>query len=192
MVVAAGAAAAAGLAEVFGLKKSARVFAGEGDGVRAGAAVVFVFRPPLAAGEAETAAPAGDGEDSAVVFVLRARLTAGEGEASVTAAGDAVASAFLCVRCFAGDAAGDSAGVGDCACRSEIAAKLMTETTRRDLVLMRRSLGNREDARQDICNEQCASSGWLRFTGFGLQPLPEERPKPPHCSTNVQNSSSHH
>jgi hypothetical protein len=145
------------------LKKSARVFAGEGDGLRAAAvAVVFVFRPPLAAGEAETAAP--DGEGSAVVFVLRPRLAAGEGEASVTAAGDAVASAFLCVRCFAGDAAGDSAGVGDCACRSEIAAKPMTETTRRDLMLMRRSLGNREDARQDVCNEHFASSGWLWAT----------------------------
>jgi hypothetical protein len=57
--------------------------------------------------------------------------------------------------------------VGDCACRSEIAAKLMTEITRRDLMLMKRSLGNREDARQDISNEQCASSVWLRFTGFG-------------------------
>ena len=85
MVVAAGATAATGLAEVFGLKKSASVFAGEGDGLTAAAAaVVFVFRPPLAAGEAE---------------------------ASV--AGDAVASAFLCVRCFAGDPAGDSAGAGD-------------------------------------------------------------------------------
>jgi hypothetical protein len=106
--VAAGAPAAAGLAEVFGLKKSASVFAGEGDGLTAGAvAVVFVFRPPLAAGEAETAAPAGDGEASAVVFAFRPRLAAGEAEASVPAAGDAVASAFLCVRCFAGDAAGD-------------------------------------------------------------------------------------
>lgn len=170
--VAAGATAAAGLDEVFGLKKSASVFAGEGDGLTAGAiAAVFVFRPPLPAGEAETAAPAGEGEASAVVFAFRPRLAAGEGEASVTAAGDAVASAFLCVRCFAGDAAGDSAGAGDCACRREIAAKLMTETTRRDLVFMRGSLGNREDACQDICNERSASSGWLRFTGFRLQPF---------------------
>ena len=104
-------------------------------------AVVFVFRPPLAVGEAETAAPAGDGEVSAVVFAFLPRLAVGDGEASVPAAGDAAASAFLCVRCFAGDAAGDSAGVGDCACRSEIAAKLMTETTRKDLVLMKGSLG---------------------------------------------------
>ena len=83
---AAGAAAAAGLVEVFGLNKSASVFfAGEGDGLTAAeAAVVFVFRPPLAAGEAE---------------------------ASVV--GDAAASAFLCVRCFAGDPAGDSTGAGD-------------------------------------------------------------------------------
>jgi hypothetical protein len=82
--------------------------------------------------------------------------------------------------------------VGDCACRSEIAAKPMTEITRRDLMLMKRSLGNREDARQDICNDLCAGSGWLRFTGFWLQSLREELPKPPHCSTNVQNSGSHH
>lgn len=88
MVVLAGAAAAAGLAEVCGLKKSASVFfAGDGDGLTAvEAAVVFAFRP---------------------------RLAAGEGEASVPAAGDSAASAFLCVRCFAGDAAGDSAGAGD-------------------------------------------------------------------------------
>ena len=115
MVVAAGATAAAGLAEVFGLKKSASVFfAGEGDGLTAAdAAVVFVFRPPLVAGEAETAAPAGDGEASAAVFALRLRLAVGEVDASAPAAGDDSASAFLCVRCFAGDAAGDSAGVGD-------------------------------------------------------------------------------
>ena len=176
MVLIAGGAAAAGLAEVFGLKKSASVFAGEGDGLTAGAvAVVFVFRPALAAGEAETAAPAGDGEVSAVVLAFRPCLAAGEGEASLTAAGDAVASAFLCVRCFAGDAAGDSAGVGDCACRSEIAAKLMTETTRENLVLMRRSLGNRGDGCQDICNEHSASSGWLRFTGFGCSRYPKNR-----------------
>jgi len=115
VLVAAGATVAAGLAEVFGLKKSANVFfAGEGDGLTVAEAVVaFVFRPPLAAGEAVTAAPAGDGEASAAVFAFRLCLAAGEGEASVTAAGDAVASAFLCVRCFAGDAAGDSAGEGD-------------------------------------------------------------------------------
>ena len=168
MPVAVGATAATGLAEVFGLKKSASVFAGEGDGLTARAvAVVFAFRPPLAAGEAETAALAGDGEGSAAVFVLRSCLAAGEGEASVTAAGDAVASAFLCVRCFAGDAAGDSAGVGDWPCRSEIAAKLMTETTRRDSVLMRRSLGNREDGCQDIYNSTVPVQAGFGLPAFG-------------------------
>ena len=80
--------AAAGLAEVLGLKKSASVFfAGDGDGLTAAAAVVaFAFRSRLAAGEAEALAPA-------------AGLTA--------------ASLFLCTRCFAGDAAGDSVGAGD-------------------------------------------------------------------------------
>lgn len=115
MALAGAAFAAAGLAEVWGLNKSASVFlAGEGDGLTAGAAAaaVFVFRPALATGEAETAAPAGGGDASVVVFAFRPRLAVGEGEASVPAAW-AVASAFLCVRCFAGDAAGDSAGAGD-------------------------------------------------------------------------------
>ena len=91
--------AAAGLADadVFGLNKSASVFfAGDGDGVTVGAT-------------------------AAVVFLLRACFSAGEGDAAVAAAGEgevaaaAVASAFLCVRCFAGEggAAGDPPGVGD-------------------------------------------------------------------------------
>ena len=106
----------AGLGEALGLKKSASVFfSGEADGLAAGeaAAVAFVFRVRLAAGEEETAAPAGDGEASAAVFAFRPRLAVGEAEASAAAAGDDAASAFLCARCFAGDAAGDSAGVGD-------------------------------------------------------------------------------
>ena len=109
----AGAGFAAGLA---GLKKSASVFlAGEADGLTAGAAaaVAFAFRPRLAAGEGETAASAGVGEASVVVFAFRPRLAAGEGEVSAPAAGAAAVSAFLRARCFAGDAAGDSAGMGD-------------------------------------------------------------------------------
>ena len=87
---------------------------GGGGGLTAAGVVVGVrCRPGWAGGEAETAAPAGDGEASVVVFAFRPRLAVGEGEASVPAAGDSAASAFLCVRCFAGDAAGDSAGVGD-------------------------------------------------------------------------------
>ena len=85
----AGAGFAAGLGEVCGLKKSASVFfAGEADGLTAGeaAAVAFVFRAGLAAGEGETAAPAGDGEASVVVFAFRPRLAVGEGEASGPAA----------------------------------------------------------------------------------------------------------
>lgn len=90
--------AGAGLIELFGLKKSARVFfAGDGDAVTVGeaAAVVFPLRARFALGEAEG--------DSAL-----------EGDA-VPSAGEAVSAAFLCVRCFAeeGDAAGDPLGVGD-------------------------------------------------------------------------------
>jgi hypothetical protein len=121
----AAAAEEAGLAEVLGLKKSASVFfAGEGDGASAvgdAAVVPFVFRPCFSAGDgdASVAAP-GEGEAAAIRFVLRVRFSAGDGDASAVAAGEAgeallVASAFLCVRCFAGegDAAGDSLGLGD-------------------------------------------------------------------------------
>jgi hypothetical protein len=111
----AGAAAGDGLTELFGLKKSARVFfAGDGDGVKVGetAAVRLALRPRFSAGEGDASVAAGEGEVSAVVFfVLRACFSAGEGDASVVAAGEAVASAFLCVRCFAGD--GDAVGEGD-------------------------------------------------------------------------------
>ncbi len=64
--VGAGATAAAGLAEVFGLNKSASVFfAGDADGLTAGAAAsVLAFRVRLAFGEA-----AGDSAAEAVVAV---------------------------------------------------------------------------------------------------------------------------
>ena len=53
--------------------------------------------------------------------------------------------------------------MGDCACKSEIAPKLMTETTRRDLVLMNTSVGNRQNCRQDICHNIMAV-----LVSFGL------------------------
>ena len=91
--------AGAGLIELFGLKKSARVFfAGDGDAVTVGeaAAVVFPLRARFALGEAEGG-------------------SALEGDAAPSA-GEAVAAAFLETRCFfagEGDAAGDPLGVGD-------------------------------------------------------------------------------
>jgi hypothetical protein len=115
--VVAGAVEVEGLAEAFGLKKSASVFfAGEGDGAAVGeaAAVPFVLRPRFSVGEgaASVAVPA-EGEVAAVVFVLRVRFSVGEGDASLAAAGEAVAlaSAFLCDRCLPGD--GDAVGEGD-------------------------------------------------------------------------------
>ncbi len=88
------------LAELLGLNKSPSVnLPGDADaaGLAPGLAVsVFAFlRARFSLGEAVG--------DSAV-----------EGEAAFSA-GEAVASAFLCVRCFAGqgDPAGDSLGVGD-------------------------------------------------------------------------------
>jgi hypothetical protein len=85
-----------GLIELLGLKKSASVFfAGDGDGVTAGAtaAVVFPLRACFAAGEGDAAvAAAGEGEvaAAAVFFVLRVRFSAGEGDAAVASAGEAL------------------------------------------------------------------------------------------------------
>ena len=53
--------------------------------------------------------------------------------------------------------------MGDCACKAEIAAKLRTETMRRDLVLMNTSVGNRQNGRQDICHHIMAA-----LASFGL------------------------
>jgi hypothetical protein len=115
--VVAGAVEDEGLAEVFGLKKSESVFfAGEGDGATVGetAAAPFALRPRFSVGEADdsVAAPA-EGDVAAVVFVLRVRFSAGEGDASLAAAGEeaALASAFLCDLCLAGD--GDAVGEDD-------------------------------------------------------------------------------
>jgi hypothetical protein len=84
---------AAGLAaaELFGLNRSpSENLAGDGEGLVADSAFL---RPPFALGAA-----AGD--------------VAGEADVAVSP-GDAVVSAFLCVRCFTGAPAGDSPGVGD-------------------------------------------------------------------------------
>ena len=91
--VVAGAAEDDGLCDVFGLKKSASVFfAGDGEtaGLAPAAASAFL-RVRFGLGEA-----AGDS------------ATAGDAAFS---AGEAVAAAFLCVRCFVGD--DDAAGEGD-------------------------------------------------------------------------------
>jgi len=97
----AGAGFAAGLGEVFGLKKSASVFfAGDADaaGLAAGlaAAAVVFLRVRFAFGEA-----AGD--------------SAAEGDVALSA-GEAAAEVFFDARCFlagTGDSLGDSAGAGD-------------------------------------------------------------------------------
>ena len=93
----AGGAAGDALTELLGLNKSLSEAFGDAVGLAAG----------LAAAE--------------VVVFLRARFGLGDaaGDSAVAAeaavsAGDAVASDFLCVRCFfAGDSDGDSAGAGD-------------------------------------------------------------------------------
>jgi hypothetical protein len=93
----------AGVGELFDLKKSPKVFFGDGDGVTVGEAAVVAFVLCFfSAGEAEGEAAAADaaGETSVVAFVFLARL-AGDGDASAAAealaSGEAavVASAFL-------------------------------------------------------------------------------------------------
>lgn len=125
---AAGAAEAAGLGEVFGLKRSASVFlAGEGEASAAEVegdivAVVFAFRPRFDAGSrGGSVVAAGEalatGEVPAVAAAFLRDFLAGEADASAAAAGEAllagdasVAAAFLRV-CLAG--AADAVGVGD-------------------------------------------------------------------------------
>ena len=110
-------AAAAGLAaavEFFGLKKSAKEDFGEGEGFAAAAAAAFLRAARLPVGEA-----AGDAAGLAAVAAavcLRARFALGEAAGEAAGAGDAAlsvgaaaVSAFLRVRCFAGD----SPGLGD-------------------------------------------------------------------------------
>ena len=92
----AGAAAGDALTELLGLNKLPRLNLGDAVGFADGLAVASVFallREPFALGDA-------------------AADSAGAGEAAVSA-GDAVASAVLCWRCFfagEGDSAGNSAG----------------------------------------------------------------------------------
>jgi len=112
---AAAGAAAAGLAavEFFGLKKSAKEDFGDGEGFAA-AAAAFLRAARLPVGEA-----AGDAAGLvavAAVACLRARFALGEAAGEPAGAGDAAlsvvaaaVSAFLRVRCFAGD----SPGLGD-------------------------------------------------------------------------------
>ena len=105
------------------------------------------------AGDADAAALAA-GLAAASILAFRVRFAFGE------AAGDSAAEAVF-------SAEGDSAGVGDCACKSEIAAKLMTETTKRDLVLMNTSVVNRQNGRQDICHNIMAVPASFGLPTYG-------------------------
>jgi hypothetical protein len=113
-------------AEVFGLKKSASVFfAGDADTAGLAAAPAWAF--------------------------VRARLARGvpAEETEADGAGEVAASDFLCVRCFFSNA-GDSAGVGDCACTTQVVASPITETSAKNFVFMRMILGSCQDRRQGI------------------------------------------
>ena len=113
---------AAGLAaaELFGLNKSpSENLAGDGEAL---VPVSAFLRPPFALGAAAgdvagdvaglAAGPASAFLRPRLAFGEDAGAAAGEADAAVSP-GDAVVSAFLCVRCFAGAPAGDSPGVGD-------------------------------------------------------------------------------
>jgi hypothetical protein len=119
LVEAVAAGAAAGLGELFGLKKSAKAFfSGEADGLATGGATAFPLRPFFSAGEADAIDDAAAAGVAKAAF-FRAPFDAGSsgawvavGEALATAAGAGVAAAFL-RDFFAGDAAGDSLDAGE-------------------------------------------------------------------------------
>jgi len=155
--------AAAGLAaaELFGLNKSpSENLPGDGDGLIAVSAFLRLpFALGVAAGDAAGEA-AGLAAVPASVF-LRPRFDLGEvagdaaGEAAVSA-GDASVSAFLCVRCFAGEGApaGDSPGAGDCAWTAQAVASPIAMKRVRNLLVMKASVNKPPDCSQRISNAQ--------------------------------------
>ena len=139
----AGAAAGDALIELLGLNKLPRWnLPGDADavGLVAGlaAASVFAFlRVRFAFGDA-----AGD---SAVA-----------GEAAVSA-GQAVASALLCWRCFfagEGDSAGNSAGATNWACTTQVLARPITEASAKNLIVITSSVRRL----MRIGNEDCSTA----------------------------------
>jgi hypothetical protein len=114
-------AAAAGLVELFGLKKSASVFFGDPAGLAAGDVAVAglaiaAFLRDFLAGDADASAAvllAGEVSAAAVSFSFFRDFFAGEADASADgdspAAGDA--SVFALRECLAGDPA--AVGLGD-------------------------------------------------------------------------------
>ena len=139
----AGAAAGDALTELLGLNKLPRWnLPGDADavGLVAGlaAASVFAFlRVRFAFGDA-----AGD---SAVA-----------GEAAVSA-GQAVASALLCWRCFfagEGDSAGNSAGATNWACTTQVLARPITEASAKNLIVITSSVRRL----MRIGNEDCSTA----------------------------------
>ena len=138
-----------GLAEVFGLNKSASVFF-VGDGLTAEAAAAFVLRPRFSPGEGDASvAAAGEAEVAAVVLAFRLGFSAGEGDAPVVAAGEPAVSAeaaslaafFLCARCVVD--VGDSAGDGDCPLTILTATSPVISKKTRSFVFMDQRLSKR-------------------------------------------------
>lgn len=126
------AGAAAGLGELFGLKKSANVFF---SGEAAGDAAAFAFRPFFSAGEADAIGdPAGAGVVNAPF--LRAAFAAGSfkawpvpaGEALATGEAASVAAAVFFRDFLAGEAdasaAGDSLAAGDASAAAFLCERL--------------------------------------------------------------------
>jgi len=149
--------AAAGLAaaEFFGLNiLPSENFAGDGAGL---VAVSAFLRVPFALGAA-----AGDAAGLAVApasAFLRPRLAGEEGGAAAgeddaaASLGDAAVWAFVCAR-FLGAPAGDSPGVGDCACTPQALASPIAKTRVRNLLVMEPSVNKLRGDSQRISDEQ--------------------------------------
>ena len=74
----------------------------------------------------------------------------GEGDGAGCVAGAGVAVAFLIARCFAGvcDGEGDSAGLGDCACETQVPANPTRAMTANIFVIISASVRRRRDYSQ--------------------------------------------
>jgi len=117
---------------------------GDGEGVTCAAAVASFLVPRLAFGE-----PAGEAA----------------GEADATPVGEGVAWAFLATRCLAGD----SAGLGDCACEIQIPANPTRAMRAEIFVIISASARRRRDQSQSNFGDTWSGRGPESNFSTGLE-----------------------
>lgn len=111
---------------------------GEGDAAGVTLAVAIAFLRVRRSGVADAEAMGEAAGLASVVAFLRALCAVAEGEAAVSVAlASAVASVFLCPRCFTGDSAGE--GVGDSLWANDALAKATVQRRARYFKIMAQS-----------------------------------------------------